>query len=235
MDRSLCMPYLSGFVAFSAFFLILFGATWCNFLTFTSNETFTNSEGVESAVTLEFGIWYRRGWSAVSSEDGEMYVFETCYFYPEGTAYDANWKSAKAFNTMALCIGGIATFATLLAGCVHPTKKMFQIGGMFHMVCCIFTGLSLLLLNSNVCNNNLLVKEFERAFPLLDLTFPETCSMGVGAKTTISATVLWFVAAILACKSGPAAPSAVTDDVVAGDIKEEPVPVTGEEVPEQAV
>jgi hypothetical protein len=73
---------------------------------------------------------------------------------------------------------------------MKPSKKIFQIAGMFNMACCLFTGVSLLLLNSNACNNNLNVATFELAFPLLDLTFPDTCTMGVGAKTTISATVL---------------------------------------------
>jgi hypothetical protein len=196
------MPYFSGFIAICALTITLFGATYCNFLTFTSNETVT-VQGVTDAVTLEYGIWWFRGWSSYATSEGEVYVFETCYKYPEVTVYDANWKSAKAFNTMAMIIGCIVAILTLAAGCVHHSKKMFQIFGMLYMVCCLFTGLSLLLLSSNACNNNLNVALFERAFPLLDLTFPDTCTMGVGAKTTISATVLWFVAAIAVCMSGP--------------------------------
>ena len=115
--------------------------------------------------------------------DKFVVVFDTCWNYPEGTVYDTNWKSAKAFNTMSLTIGGIVAFVTLFAACMKPSKKIFQIAVMFNMVCCLFTGLLLLLLNSNACNNNLNVATFELAFPLLDLTFPDTCTMGVGAKT----------------------------------------------------
>ena len=165
------------------------------------------------------------------SSEGEVYVFETCYKYPEATICDANWKSAKAFNTMAMIIGGIVAILTLVAGCIHQSKKIFQIFGMLYIVCCLFTGLSLLLLNSNVCNNNLNIAAFELAFPLLDLSFPDTCTMGVGAKTTISATVLWFVAAIAVCMSGLNPQGEVAEDLV----KEDLGPVDGGEVPEQAV
>ena len=228
-----CTPYFSGFIAFCAFVITLVGACWCNFLTFTSNEKNKNDD----AVTLEFGIWFYRGWSSAVSSSGEVYVFESCYDYPEETVYDANWKSAKAFNTMALIIGvgGIAMSCALLAGCVEPTRRMFQISGTLNMVCCLFTGLSLLLLNSNACNNNLNVAVFELAFPLLNMSFPDTCTMGVGAKTTITATVLWFVAAISACMSGPNLPVQVTDEVVADKdlVKEDLGPV--EPAPERVV
>ena len=229
MDRSVCMSYLSGFIAISAFIITLFGATYCNFLTFTSNEAVT-VQGVTDKVAMEFGVWFYRGWSYVTSE-GEVFVFETCYNYPEGTVYDANWKSAKAFNTMALIIGGFAVFVTFSAACMEVSKKTLQIVGMLNMVCCLFTGLTLLLLNSNACNNNLNVATFEQAFPSLGLTFPDTCTMGVGAKTTVSATVLWFVAAIAACMSSPKPQGEAAEDLV----KEEPVPVDSGEVPEQAV
>jgi hypothetical protein len=76
------------------------------------------------------------------------------------------------------------------------------------------------------------VKTFELAFPALDLTFPDTCTMGVGAKTTISATVLWFVAAIAACMSGPNSQGEAAEEDL---VKEESVPADVGEVPEQAV
>lgn len=234
------MPYFSGFIAFCAFVITLFGACWCNFLTFTSNQTIKKGlfkdKLIDDAVTLEYGIWFYRGWYSSVSSSGEVYVFESCYDYPEDTVYDANWKSAKAFNTMALIIGvgGIAMSFALLAECVKPTRMMFQLGGALDMVCCLFTGLTLLLLNSNACNNNLNIAVFERAFPMLDMTFPDTCTMGVGAKTTISATVLWFVAAISALMSGPTLPVQVAEEVATDKdvVKDDLGPV---EAPEQAV
>jgi hypothetical protein len=229
-----CMPYFSGFIAFCAFVITLFGACWCNFLTFTSNKAVYNDD----PVTLEFGIWFYRGWSSTVCSSGEVYVFESCYNYPEGTVYDANWKSAKAFITMTLFmgLGGVVVSCALLTGCVDPYKRMFQIGGALNMVCSLFIGLSHLILDSNACNNNLNVVLFEQAFPLLELTFPDTCAMDVGVKTTIAATVLWFVAAIAACMSGPTLPVQVTDDVASdGLVKEDLGPVSVEAAPEQGV
>ena len=85
------------------------------------------------------------GWSYLVTSEGEVVVFDTCWNYPEGTVYDTNWKSVKAFNTMSLTIGGIVAFVTLFAACMKPSKKIFQIAGMFNMVCCLFTGLLLFL------------------------------------------------------------------------------------------
>jgi len=55
---------------------------------------------------------------------------------------------------------------------IGVSKKIFKIAGMFNMVCCFFTGLSLLLLNNNAFNNNVNVATLERAFPLLARTAP---------------------------------------------------------------
>ena len=136
--------YFSSLVAVSAFVITLFGATYCDFLTFTSNET-VPIQGVTDTITLEFGVCFYCGWSYLVTSEGEVVVFDTCWNYPEGTVYDTNWKSAKAFNTMSLTIGGIVAFVTLFAACMKPSKKIFQIAGMFNMVCCLFTGLLLFL------------------------------------------------------------------------------------------
>ena len=47
-------------------------------------------------------------------------------------------------------------------------------------------------MSSNACNNNAQVKQQNR----LGSDFPETCSLNTGANLIISATVLWFAAAL---------------------------------------
>jgi hypothetical protein len=44
-------------------------------LTFTSNETVTIQD-VTDTVTLEFGVWFFRGWSYLITSEGEVVVFE---------------------------------------------------------------------------------------------------------------------------------------------------------------
>ena len=215
------MPYFSGFMAFCAFIVTLFGTSYCNFLTFSQSI-----EGVEDPIVLHYGIWWYRGWAAVSTTEGN-YILETCFAYDDDTVIDSKWKSARAFSTMALIIGGAASIWSLCAGCLHPSKKMFQMTGVLYMVCCFFTGMILLMLESNACKKNENVAAFENAFRILDVNFQDSCSMGAGAKTTISATVLWFVAAIASCKSEPLQDYQDGRAVVSEDLaKEEPVPVS---------
>jgi len=232
------MPYFSGFMAVSAFIITLFSAAYCNFITFTSEE------GGESPVVLHYGIWWYRGWAAVQTSEG-TYLLETCYSYDEDTEIDPKWKTARAFNTMAIIIGCLASFWTMCAGCLKPSKRMFQVTGVLYMAVCFFTGMSLLMLESNACKANENVEEFKDTFRALNLTFGETCSIGPGSKSVIAATVLWFVAAIASCKSEPFQESPNGeggDDRVSPDGKEESVPtpdgkeesVPAGEIPEQA-
>lgn len=78
------------------------------------------------------------------------------------------------------------------------------------MLCCLFSGLTLLVLNSNACRDNDLVKILEEQTPNLNLSFESSCVLGSGAKSTIAATVLWFVAAIAALKADPPTRSPLT-------------------------
>lgn len=137
-------------------------------------------------------------------------VLETCYNYPSGMNMDSQWRSARAFSTMCLIIGGVVTFFALLAGCLYPNKGTYKAGGMAYMLCCLFSGLSLLLLDSNLCHNNLLIGQLQQQLPDTTVTFESSCSMATGAKCTIAATVLWFLAAIAALKVEPPTRSPIT-------------------------
>ena len=62
-----------------------------------------------------------------------------------------------------------------------------------HLAAAVCQGLALLLLNSNVCLNNGLVKELD--FFMEGVTFPETCSLDIGAKLSIAAAASFFASA----------------------------------------
>ena len=178
-----------------AFICGLSGGIWCKFLKFTSETA------VGDDVTVEFGIWYYQWWSIVDTAVQGPVMYQSCHEYPDYVSIDSKWKSARAFSVMALIIGGIVLFMNLLAGCMFPAKKVYRLGAVSYLFCCLFQGLSLLLLDSNACNNNAMVDELEKSFS--NLEFPDTCSMGSGAKCTIAATVFWFVAGASAMKVNP--------------------------------
>ena len=178
-------------------------------------------------------------------------ILESCYNYPEGTNFDAQWRSAKAFSTMALIIGGVVTFWALLAGCLYPSSGAYKAGGLAYLACCLFQGLSLLLLSSNACHDNNVLAAVEGTEGV-NAAFPESCSMAAGGSCAIAGTVLWFTAALAALwvkppvrspitvetqdvtytkTTGPDGMAVVSEQVVKG----EPVPVGEVGKEEQAV
>jgi len=242
MNVKFWLSFLPGVLASAAFIVTLFGGVYCKFLSFTPDI-----DGADDSITLNFGIWYYQSYAIVESPTQGTLLMQTCFNYPEETVFDAKWKSAKAFSTMALIIGGVLAFWSLLAGCFYPTKHFYLAAGCIYMVCALFTGLSLLLLDSNACSstNNSVMTQLQELSAIVDYVFPESCSMGVGAKCTIAATVMWFVAALAAIvveppqrgpittethevtytkTTGPDGTAVVSENVVKG----EPIPVGGQ-------
>mmetsp|Transcript_22324 Transcript_22324/g.46932 ORF Transcript_22324/g.46932 Transcript_22324/m.46932 type:complete len:249 (-) Transcript_22324:302-1048(-) len=185
-----------------AFTLSWFAGIWCHFVQFTS----TSGTSSTSPITVNFGIWYYQGYQVVDSPVQGTVVLQTCNQYPSGTNIDAAWRSARAFSTMTLIIGGIVTFFALLSGFLYPSSTSYKSGGLAFLLCCLFQGLSLLLLDSNACNYNEMIDDLEKSFNdsnSIHLDFEETCSLGPGAKCAIASTVFWFVAGVAALKVEP--------------------------------
>lgn len=202
MARPTFASVLPGIIAACAFLTSMFAGLYCKFISFTSTS------GGNNPITLYFGIWYYQGWSVVDTAVQGTVVLETCYNYPDGTDFDAPWKSAKAFSTMTLIIGGLVTFWVLFLACFFPSKMVFnKAGGLVFLICCLFQGLSILFLNSNACHDNALLESLNAQLPNVDLTFQSSCSMGPGAKCAIAGTVLWFVAAVLSMRAGAPPPA----------------------------
>ncbi|EED90614.1 predicted protein [Thalassiosira pseudonana CCMP1335] len=141
--------------------------------------------------------------SVVDSAIQGIVILETCHQYDDGVDIDSNWKSARAFSTMALIIGGLITFWALLSTCLFYNKQMYRSGGGLFILCCLFQGLTLLFLDSNACNNNIYIEKVKQLMPAVNLQFEDTCSMGSGAKCAIAATVMWFVTGMVSLKVNP--------------------------------
>merc|ERR1711862_439666 len=93
-------------------------------------------------------------------------------------------------------------------------------GGGIYMFVTLCQGLILLALDSNLCDSTAL----NAAFPSDRVTFSETCSMGIGAKCTIAATVESQTHNVTYTKiTGADGTEAVAQNVVKG----EPIPIRG--------
>ncbi|KAL3787077.1 hypothetical protein HJC23_011761 [Cyclotella cryptica] len=182
---------ISGLLGLTAWFLSLFGGVYCKFL----SNMVTASTSPDEPITLNLGIWYYQGYYVANSTDGTV-VYELCRSYPDDMNIDTKWRSARAFSTLALMVGGFVTIWAMYSGCSTPSKTLYRVGGILFMLTCLFQGLVLLFLNSSACSNNTLTDKLQEEMPVIDITAEDTCDMTAGAKCTIAATVLWFCAAI---------------------------------------
>jgi len=174
----------------TAFILMWLGSLRCNFLKF---ESVVGSE----PVTLQLGMWYYESWSFVASTSGS-YVFESCHGYPDYTAIDATWKTARAFGIIAFILGIAMFVVACISACSTSTGQAMQTPvweAPAYILTAICQGLTLLLLSSNACNSDTLVGLGGPAKNLL--TFGETCSMSTGAKFIVSATAFWVAAGVV--------------------------------------
>lgn len=190
-SSSICYSILTSVLAATAFLLCWASSFGCNFLSFTSTTGFTQP------LTVTFGIWSYQFWTIATSVGGSV-IFESCHKYPSDVHVDPAWKAARAFSTLALIFGGMYLFKNLISGCVAPLRQASRSESSAFLLACIFQGLSLLLLNSSLCNDNVLLGELQSdAYGLgnVEMVFPDTCSMSKGAKCAISAIVFWALAA----------------------------------------
>ena len=199
---------IPGILAMIAFILCIFSGAWCKFISFT--EISTSSD----PVTLSYGIWNYLGYSTRSTLDGNTVVMESCNYYPDNSVIiDTKWRSARAFSALTIIIGGLVTTWVVLSCCFRSfsgdrAKSLLKCAGMMYMLCCLFQGLTLLLMTSNACYNNGMVGLTATTLKnslLIDFSgeFPSSCVMAGGGKASIAAIVIWFLAALAALKVEP--------------------------------
>lgn len=95
--------------------------------------------------------------------------------------------------------------------CVMPGKveRPHAIAAVCLLVLCLFSGLTLLVLDSSLCKDNILIGE------LSQVAFNDQCGLATGARCVISATVFWFVAAVCSL-TATRGKSEYEDETVAG-------------------
>ena len=166
------MSYLPCLFATSAFVLSCFAGASCRFVEFASGPA-----------ALKFGFWYAD-------------TAGSCVLYPISFEVDSTLKAARAFNIIAVVLGGAFLVLEILqGGCRGDIKKRqisFRTSALGYLVAGLASGLSLMILNSDACQQNALVEEWSRS-AAVDL--PEECKISQGGMITIAACVLWIVAA----------------------------------------
>lgn len=226
-----CKGFVPGIFGATAWILGMLGCVWCKFL------KFQQIDNTDAGTELHFGIWYYQWWEPYENINNDTVILEKCNNYPSEMDIDSKWKSARAFSTMALIIGGCVTFWVFFIPCGLSSKHI-KATGVLLMLCCLFQGLALLLLNSNACKNNALVAELETQLlksPDEGNVYKDECTLSKGANCTIAATVFWFLAAVVMCRINPPPHGPIPQQTQeAVEVVSTPVVVKGEQVPMDA-
>lgn len=108
---------------------------------------------------------------------------------------DGAWKAARAFSVVAFVLGLLLLLSSLFSCCDGFRTLAFGCEAPLYLLLSLSLGLTLLLLDSDACDDNALVKEVELRRE--NLEFPETCGISQGARLVISAMSFYLVAAVL--------------------------------------
>lgn len=138
--------------------------------------------------------WSYQFWSVVASTDG-TFIFESCNGYPSSMVVDSAWKTARAFSVLTFIFALIVFITSVISACVTDSKLYTKAWlAPAYMLTCICQGLTLLVLESSLCNDNMLVKRMGIvSSPVSGIVFPDTCEISTGAQLCISATGKCFM------------------------------------------
>jgi hypothetical protein len=154
---------------------------------------------------LYVGLW-GYSYKEVIVADNDIVIKTACLPYEYlNWEYDFEFENDdKLEATWALvfavfCIGAISIIIGCSMPCFVIQTWQWKLLGFVFLLTTMFQGLTLLALRTSACNDNPAVNYFESKRYLLGTAprFTDKCKIEVGAHLVISATVLWFVAAIL--------------------------------------
>eukprot|EP00984_Skeletonema_dohrnii_P032676 scaffold27202_cov108-Skeletonema_dohrnii-CCMP3373.AAC.1 len=153
---------------------------------------FSSTVGTPS-IDRHFGLWWYGHYEM--NESLNKVTYEGCWPYPDLLDIDSKWSAARAFNILTLVGGFTWLLVNILTMFVRGGVKAQSIWMVnLLLLNCFFSGLTLIALDSNMCNNNELVTINE----LEGYEFNGHCELSSGANLVIASTVIWFVASL--CK-----------------------------------
>ena len=177
-------------LAACAFALSFMGMVTCQGVKFISTS------GFDEPISVHFGFWSHESVGFYHNSEGDKYMVLSCSSYEDywghrgGVDIDPTWKAAAAMSILPLIFGGVAFLWMCAAKC--KLNHLFDIAAFGLAFIC--QNLSLLILHSNLCNNNSIIQDIENTPFRSDVTFEDRCSLSTGMNCIIAATVLWFLA-----------------------------------------
>lgn len=154
--------------------------------------------------SIDFGLWGYRTKAVAVGED-YIWIADVCRSYTDigdeiGYSYDWD-KLTEALQGIVIsiiAIGGVTAIGACVAPCFPCHPWLWKFYGFSFVCMSVLQGVTLMILDSDVCVNNPIMQLIEQESPNLRQFYPETCEWGSGFKLAISATVFWGVAGIIA-------------------------------------
>lgn len=123
-----------------------------------------------------------------------QFVPKTGYVTPE---FDSAFGAAEVFAVMANVFGAFGWFSTIMATCCPVSQERIAGLSCYFSLACICQCFTFLIYSSDICQEGW----YGQYFPQLDLdnaVESVECSLGSGAKMSITAAVLYAVCSFLA-------------------------------------
>jgi len=177
-------------------------------------ETVSISQtGGDGDAKIFSGIFYYKTREFEESYHDFRWCASDCYSYTEfedrydgyTMKVDSHWRVCMAFAIIGSVVGALAWIASIFIPCTgcarHPSSTPWHLVIACFFIAAFSQGLTLLILQSSICEENPLLQYLERSQPTLRSTFPENgdgCEWEAGFRMSIAATVFWLLAAIAA-------------------------------------
>jgi hypothetical protein len=149
---------------------------------------------MSGGINLQFGVYLRKSADVWGYDGDEFKIYKTCINYDgDNMNPDAKWNTAKAFTIFAIVFGSLLPCVS----CAMP--NLYKPIGACMLLVCLFQGLTLLLLDSNLCKNNNVINTINNEIPNenADRRFTTECSRDWGYNSNIACVVFWFLTAVL--------------------------------------
>jgi Na+-transporting methylmalonyl-CoA/oxaloacetate decarboxylase gamma subunit len=144
----------------------------------------------------------------LDANTGEIYLQDSCQQFPADVQTDARWRSARGLQYAGWATGMALTLTLFVSACSGCSQKVYRaIGCLYLLICCLFTGLIFLALDSDLCKDNYVLNDYlPSRYPMTwdKLGNPYTlyrsdCEIGNGAIMIILACIGYFMTGISTC------------------------------------
>lgn len=176
----------------------LLSSFWCRSIAFQSSSS--------DFPDVSYGIWRQRQVDVVyvTNKDGTTIEENaSCEKYSDQVEMDSMWKASRAFSIVAPVLGLFLIVSTLF---VKNSSHWLVIAIVMMVFITLFQGLTMLIFQSNACDEIPLLYELESnpiRYAFVAIIYDGTCKLDSGSIANIVAIVFWFITGLTMLVLGP--------------------------------